>query len=171
MFVKNGLTTEEMLSVVVASGQEVLPADLVVTLEGRKLTRDEVIARVNEELAPYRDVDTLDREVTLAQGRLDAAIARRDAIEPKAERFALAVRAVLAGALGFENRALAILGIEPKKVAPKLSLEQRNDRATKINATRARNHTMGRKQKKALKAAAEAAKNAPEPTLELKPKP
>ena len=52
-----------------------------------------------------------------------------------------------------------------------LSLEQRNDRATKINATRARNHTMGRKQKKALKAAAEAAKNAPEPTLELKPKP
>ena len=53
--------------------------------------------------------------------------------------------------MGFEHPELGAFGIAHPKEAPRQTTDQLAERAEKVRQTRARNHTMGKRQKQALK--------------------
>jgi hypothetical protein len=117
-------------SVLVVGGQNVVIADLVNELQGHA--------------AKYRAVDE-------AEKQYKKSLADRDAIEEQAMARCKQVRAAVKGTLGATNPALADYEIAPHKPRRTLTTDEEAAKVAKAKATRAARHTMGKRQKEAIK--------------------
>lgn len=81
----------------------------------------------------------------------DKAIQAREAAAPAAIDRLQQIRAALKSAIGKRNPDLLAFGITPDQEPAPLTVEQKLARAAKAKATRAARHTMGPKQKAAIK--------------------
>ena len=81
----------------------------------------------------------------------EKAIQAREAAAPAALDRLQQIRAALKGAIGKRNPDLLAFGITPDQEPAPLTVEQKLARAAKAKATRAARHTMGPKQKAAIK--------------------
>lgn len=117
-------------SELVVGGQNLVIADLVTELQGHA--------------AKYDAVDETEKQYK-------KALADRDAIEDKAVTRCQQVRAAIKGALGATNPALADYEIAPHKPRRALTTDEEAAKVAKAKATRAARHTMGKRQKEAIK--------------------
>jgi hypothetical protein len=117
-------------SELVVGGQNVVIADLVKELQGHA--------------AKYHAVEQTEKQHK-------TALAERDAIEEQAVSRCQQVRAAVKGALGATNPALADYDIAPNKQRRALTTEEEAAKVAKAKATRAARHTMGKRQKEAIK--------------------
>ena len=88
-----------------------------------------------------------------AKAKSDAATAEEavQTMATTANEFVAATRDALKAALGKKSVALETVGVTPNKTPAPLTPEQEIAKVAKAKATRAARHTMGAKQKKAIK--------------------
>lgn len=94
--------------------------------------------------AAYQAVDD-------AEEKYKIALAARDAIEEQAVTRRKQIRAAVKGVLGSANPALLKFGMTPDKPRHALSAAEVTEMVAKAKATRLARHTMGKKQKLAIK--------------------
>jgi hypothetical protein len=75
----------------------------------------------------------------------------RDEIVADVREFMAAAKRSLKGALGKKSPKLEVVGMKPEKTPAPPTVEQKQERAQKAKATRTARHTMGPKQRKAVK--------------------
>lgn len=113
-------------------------------IEGKRIN----LADLGVELQKYKDTYEAVEDAHL---EYKLALAARETIEATVQRRCDAVRGALRGSLGKTNQALALYGVTPAKTPRPLTAEEDLVRVAKAKATRAARHTMGRKQRLAIK--------------------
>jgi hypothetical protein len=113
-------------------------------IQGVSITIADLVTEVQGYAAAYQAVEDADLEH-------QKALAARAAIEAKVRRRRDSVRAAITGALGKMNPGLATYGITPDKEHRPLTVEEEILKVARAKATRAARHTMGKKQKEAIK--------------------
>jgi hypothetical protein len=113
-------------------------------LEGTSVPVPELVTEFQAYAATYQAVEDADTAYR-------KALAARAAIEAQAKRRRDAARAALKGALGKTNPALTAYGITPDREHRPLTVEEEALKVARAKATRAARHTMGKKQKLAIK--------------------
>lgn len=106
------------------------------------------IADLTIELQGYADVYKTADEADKAH---EKAVLARDAIEPTATTRYEELRAAIKSALGKKNPDLHNFGLTPSLRHAHLTVEQQAIKVAKTKATRAARHTLGPKQRKAIK--------------------
>lgn len=127
-----GLSTSPLPGLThIAAGGQVLPiADLLTEIQG------------------YASVYKAAEDAAMAH---DKAVQAREATAPATVDRLQQIRAALKTALGRRSPDLLTFGITPDQEPAPLTVEQKLARSAKIKATRAARHTMGPKQKAAIK--------------------
>jgi hypothetical protein len=121
------------------------PAGLTHLAAGGKVsTVAEVLSELQGYVAVYKTAD----EAAIAY---EKALLARDAVAATVNARFDEIRAAIKAALGRKNPELAVFGLAPDQTPAPLTVEQKLVRAAKAKATRAARHTMGPKQKKAIK--------------------
>ncbi len=120
-----------------------MPSGSSLILAGISRQRDDLIQTAETHLVRYTDAD--EAHVVASQ-----KVKVRDDGHPAARDFVTEMHAALQVQLGPNNTALLDFGAAPRKARRKLTPDERKAAADKARQTRERNHTMGRKQKKAL---------------------
>jgi hypothetical protein len=115
-----------------------------ITAGGKTSTLAELQAEVDGYVVTYKAPVQLEEQLAVA-------VKDRDAQAPAILGRLSAVRGAIKSALGPKSPALSKYAIAPDKEPAPLTLEQKTERAAKAKATRAARHTMGPKQKKAIK--------------------
>ena len=113
-------------------------------VQGTSITVVNLVIELKGYAAAYRAVEDTNTEY-------QRALAARDAIEAQAKGRHDAVRAAIKGALGKSNPDLPIYGLTPDREARPLTVEEEALKVAKAKATRAARHTMGKRQKEAVK--------------------
>jgi hypothetical protein len=121
------------------------PAGLTQLAAGGKVS---TMAELVSELQGYATIYKAADDATMAR---DKALLAREAIAPTAGARSEEIRAAVKAALGRKNPELASFGMTPDQTPAPLTVEQKTAAAAKAKATRAARHTMGPKQKKAIK--------------------
>jgi hypothetical protein len=111
---------------------------------GTSATVSDLIVELNGYAAAYKAVDDAD-------DAHKTALAVRSAIKPQAVTRRKQIRAAIKGVLGRANPALSKFGMTPDKPRQPLTVEEESLKVAKAKATRAARHTMGKKQKEAIK--------------------
>jgi hypothetical protein len=124
-------------------GLQGMPAGSSLILSGVNRQRDDLIQTTETHLTRYTDAD--EAHVVASQ-----KVKVRDDGHPAARDFVTEMHAALQVQLGPNNTALLDYGVSPRKARRKLTPEEKKAATDKARQTRERNHTMGRKQKKAL---------------------
>ena len=106
------------------------------------------IAELVTEVQSYRTLYKTAEDATNAR---DKAIQERDKVAPRVISRLEEIQGALKSALGKRNPDLALYGIKPNQKPTPLSVEQQTVRVAKAKATRVARHTLGAKQKKAIK--------------------
>ncbi len=135
---------EKELSSIKLGAQTVLASGKTLPAKGTVYDQTMLIQTADGHLAFYKAVHDL--VINLKKGRDD-----RDANEPKAEDFVAQIRAAAASAYGENSTEFADLGFTPRKKAVELTAEQKKLRLARAQATRAARHTLGSRQRKAVK--------------------
>src|SRR5581483_2924280 len=78
-------------------------------------------------------------------------LADRHASQAGADRFLSLLKHAVVASAGDEATELTLLGFKPKKKPAELTPEQKQHRVEQMRATRAARHTMGKRQKQAVK--------------------
>jgi hypothetical protein len=114
----------------IVGGKSALVADLVTELDGY--------------VAAYQAVEKAEEEYRVA-------LAARTKIETQARDRRKLIRAAIKGAMGGDNQTLGRYGMSPDKPHQALTVEERTHQVAQAKATRIARHTMGKKQKLAIK--------------------
>jgi hypothetical protein len=133
------------LATSILAGIDKLPATMTgFTILGTTYTRAELKAKVQSFKTPFDDAD---------QAKAAAAAAEEavQIIAAEANEFMAATKAALKAGLGRRSVALETVGVTPDKTPAPLSPEKEVAKVAKAKATRAARHTMGSKQRKAIK--------------------
>ncbi len=125
----------------------IVPAATVMTVGGKSFTQPELLAKVDSVRAPYKAKRTAKTELKKTQEELKTAL-------PDITSFVKALHTAVTAYLGEGNPDIVKFGFLPNKPRKPLTAEAAQARAAKARKTRARNHTMGKRQKKALAAEA-----------------
>lgn len=121
-----------------------LPGMTQIAAGGMVSTVAELIVEVQGYAALYKAAED-------AAAAYDKALQAREVAAPAALDRLQQIRAALKGAIGKRNPDLLAFGITPDQEPAPLTVEQKLARAAKAKATRAARHTMGPKQKAAIK--------------------
>ena len=124
---------------------QVLPPGSHVGVQGVEYGPEALVAKLEEVLKPVKDVVNAEDAAKVARREIQAQY------EPT-RQFLTAFVAALRGYLGANNPKLATLGIKPARPATPLSVTAKLQRALKAKATRKARGTLGRRQRKAIKA-------------------
>jgi hypothetical protein len=124
-------------------GLQGMPAGSTLFLSGISRQRDDLIQTAETYLTRYTDAE--EARVVASQ-----KVTVRDDVHAQARSFVTEMHAALPVQLGPNSTALLDFGVAPRKARRKLTPDERKAAAEKARQTRERNHTMGRKQKKAL---------------------
>ena len=124
-------------------GLQGFPQGEAVVVSGVSRGRDDLVQTGEGHLGRY--TSTEEAQVVARQ-----KVKERDDGHPQAREFVKDVQAGLKNKLGSKNTSLLDFGISPDKARRQLTPDEKKAAADKSRKTRQRNHTMGRKQKKAL---------------------
>lgn len=113
-------------------------------VHGTSITVTDLVIELKGYAGAYRAVEDTNTEY-------QRALAARDAVEVQAKGRHDAVRAAIKGALGKSNPDLPIYGLTPDREHRPLTVEEEALKVAKAKATRAARHTMGKRQKEAVK--------------------
>jgi hypothetical protein len=122
-----------------------LPADKEVSVDGEPMTVGALIDDLNE-------IQTLYGGVRDLAAKLRELIAKRRAHHAKVVAFLHALRATLVSLYGLDAVELTQFGFQLRKKAAPLTSEQKVVKAAKLRETRKLRHTLGSRQKAAIKA-------------------
>jgi hypothetical protein len=123
--------------------QAVIPPTASVVLNGTIVSQPDLLAQLAAQEAP---IDL----VTQKRGELESAIDARRTTDLDRRRFLAAVRAAIVSFLGRANPELTQFGINPAKDSGTMTSQEAQARAQKARETRAKNGTLGKRQKQAL---------------------
>jgi hypothetical protein len=127
-------------------GLQKAPATLTqITVNGVNMTVADVLKKVLEVEKPWKDARA-------AHAVLRALSLSREQDEEKALALLNDVKAGLVASLGRQNQALTDYGFRPQRRRTKLTLAEKTARSAKAKLTRELRHTMGPKEKAAIKA-------------------
>jgi hypothetical protein len=115
-----------------------------IRLDGEQYTREELIALLRERVE-------LSHAVLAAKAAWQDAVQRERANAAKTARVAAALRKTIHLMFGSDAAALSDFGVAPHKERRPLSSEEKAMVVAKILATRAARHTMGKRQRRAIK--------------------
>ncbi len=115
-----------------------------IVIEGESLPITTLIAELQGYATAYQAVED-------AEQAYKKALAAREAIAHGAQGRRDAIRASIKGALGRMNPDLEAYGISPDKEQRALTVEEEVVKVAKAKATRAARHTMGKRQRAAIK--------------------
>ena len=115
-----------------------------IVIEGQSIAVTSLIAELQGYASAYQAVED-------AEQAYKKALTTREAIAVGAQRRREAIRASIKGALGRMNPNLESYGISPDKEHRALTVEEEVAKVAKAKATRAARHTMGKKQRQAIK--------------------
>jgi len=115
-----------------------------IVIEGQSVPVSTLVAELQEYAIAYQVVED-------AEQAYKRAIAARDAIAPEAQGRRDAIRASIKGTLGRMNPDLETYGINPDREHRALTAEEEVAKVAKAKATRAARHTMGKRQRLAIK--------------------
>ena len=124
---------------------QVLPVGSHVGIQGVEYGPDALVAKLQEVLKPVTDVVNAEQAAKNARREIQVQYA-------STRHFLTAFAAALRGYLGANNPKLAALGIKPVQPAAPLTVAAKLQRALKAKATRKARGTLGRRQRKAIKA-------------------
>lgn len=111
---------------------------------GTSITVPDLVTELKGYAATYKAVEDANTEY-------QRALTARTAIETHAKSRHDAVRAAIKGALGKSNPDLSTYGLTPDREHRPLTVEEQALKVAKAKATRAARHTMGKRQKEAVK--------------------
>ncbi|HZU96808.1 MAG TPA: hypothetical protein VFF73_08965 [Planctomycetota bacterium] len=123
--------------------QAVIPATATFPLNGVNVTQSDLLAQLTAREAP---IDL----VTQKRGELEAAINQRRSGDLDTRRFLAQVKAAIILYLGRTNPELTQFGLKPAKDTGTITSQEAQARAQKAKETRAKNGTLGKRQKQAL---------------------
>jgi hypothetical protein len=115
-----------------------------IVIEGQSVLVSALVAELQGYASAYQAVEE-------AEQAYKKALTARDSIAPGAQGRRDAIRASIKGSLGRTNPDLGIYGISPDKEHRALTAEEEVAKVAKARATRAARHTMGKKQRQAIK--------------------
>jgi hypothetical protein len=127
------------------SALQSVPATAQFAADGTIYTQPQLLSKVDSMRTPYKTVRTGVTALSSARADLTAQ-------KPAIKSFVKALQTAITGYLGEGSPGLVTFGFKPNKVRTPLTSEQKVLKAEKLRATRALNHTMGKKQKAALAA-------------------
>jgi hypothetical protein len=120
------------------------PTATDITLHGVPYTQPALLARAQEEVAPWKAV----RE---AKAVIRAFAQQKKALIERARKFLGELQVGITAHVGLENEILTEYGFKPKKRKKPLPVEKNAIRVAKAKLTRLRRGTKGKRQKEALK--------------------
>jgi hypothetical protein len=123
---------------------KVLVSNVTMMFRGQNVGAKTLAPMAADFLGDYTNVE-------LARTALAAAIAAREANEAAAEQFAKDVQAGALATFGENSQEYKAFGFAPRKKPIELTHEQKETKYKKLLATRAARHTMGKRQKEAVK--------------------
>ena len=123
---------------------EVLVSGKTIFLGGQAVDQAGFLAMVNGHLAPIELVH--ERRTLLSQAMTD-----RKAKEAEAKAFVNDVRVAATNSYGENSVEFQKLGFKPKKKAPPLTPEEKQNKYDRLIATRKARNVLGKKQKRAVK--------------------
>ena len=126
------------------AGLTAKPPAAQMLVAGKATATPDLVTNLGTFFAPYKAADQ-------ASKVYDTALQERGKVEDQAVTVVAATTTALKGMFGPTSTALLDYGIKPDKVPTPLTTEQLVARKAKSQATRAARHTMGSKQKKAIK--------------------
>jgi hypothetical protein len=126
------------------AGVEGMPDDAVVPMQGGSIAKAALVARLSEEVAKFQAVDA--QLMALAVARKEVLASGAALVELLAD-----LKDSLRVVHGRRNPVLAAFGLKPHADPRPLNSEERVARAVKARETRRMRHTMGVRQKAALK--------------------
>jgi hypothetical protein len=115
-----------------------------IVIEGQSVPVSTLLAELQGYAIAYQAVED-------AEQVYKRAIAARDAVASGAQRRREAIRASIKGTLGRMNPALEAYGMSPDREQRALTAEEEVAKVAKARATRAARHTMGKRQRLAIK--------------------
>ena len=115
-----------------------------IVIEGQSVSVSTLVTELQGYAMVYQAVED-------AEQVYKKAIAARDAVAPGAQGRRDALRASIKGTLGRTNPDLETYGISPDKEQRALTAEEEVAKVAKAKATRAARHTMGKRQRQAIK--------------------
>ena len=124
--------------------QQALAGGKTLTFGGKVYDAASFLQAVDGQLAPYSNVHQL-------RTQLENGVDDRRLSEPQAELFVLLAKHAAAAAFGESSAEFALLGFSPRKTPITLTPEQKQHKLEQMRATRAARHTMGKRQKRAVK--------------------
>jgi hypothetical protein len=140
-----GVPVRDRLVSLKAGTLEVFPAKSTAKIAGKPFGKAELVEKLDALLAPFDKAE-------LARKRYALAVAEKVAVTPEATRFVKAACLALQNEHGTGAEVLLKYGIEGPKPRRALTPEQKVAVAEKSRATRAARHTMGHRQRLAIKA-------------------
>ena len=113
-------------------------------VDGKSEPVTDLVSEINGYVAVYQAVDD-------AEEKYREALAARAKIEEKVKARRKVIRAAIKGAMGGDNQKLGRYGMSPDKSPEPLHVEELTHKVAQARATRIARHTMGKKQKLAIK--------------------
>ena len=135
---------ERQLLAIKAGLAQVLTGGKTISFGGKSYDQTSLAQAVDAVLAPYSNV----RE---HRTLLELGVEERRVKQPEAERFVNVVKHAAAAVFGEDSLEFSLLGFQPKRKAADLTPEQKTHKLELMRATRAARHTMGKRQKQAVK--------------------
>jgi len=139
---------ERTHDVTVAEGTQTHLNNATLTIDGQQMTGPQIITRIDARVAILDDV-------TAKKAQLKASMDKEKADRPAFRSFMGSYTSILLGMYTSDPKTLADFDITPRKKAPKAKTAEKALSAEKAVATRKARHTMGKKQKKAIKGTVE----------------
>jgi len=112
---------------------------------------DGVVVAISALVSEFNGYAAVWQDAVDTQKVAEKAVKKRTTMEPQVMARHHAVALALRGALGKSNPDLGKYALAPEKARTKLTTAQQIEKAKKAKATREARHTMGSKQKKAVK--------------------
>jgi hypothetical protein len=137
------INTEQELRTILSGIQQVLTAGKTFPFKGTSYDQAGLTQLVNGYLAPYENVHTV-------RTQLQTGIASRQANEANTKDFIKSFEGAAVGQYGESSNEFAAFGFKPRKKA-ELTVEQKQHKLDQARATRQARHTLGSKQKAAIK--------------------
>ena len=143
---KSPTAFEQLIQKVINGLTQVIPPKATLAINGAQMTQVQIIAKLQatlDELQAIRDARaTLQEKLLAAKGD-----------RPAEHEFLMQLHAALVAQLGRKNPQLAQFGFTPTK-QPQTKVAVKTAAAAKRTVTRQMRHTMGKRQKQSVKAAA-----------------